>query len=472
MLLKKYILFLWAATMLLLAGCYKDKGNYDYHPINKIYSGIAKDTFVVFQFDTLNINTGIVQTAPDNAGVSYQWLMYANSGGGRYLLDSTANLKRLITMTPAWYTLVFIMKDNKTGVTYDKQLSIKVISATSEGWMVLENKNTYSDISMITPLDSAIYGIYSKANPNVPLSADAHQLYTYSRGFGQQRILALSKTGGKELSTLTFSVLTDIKDWFFVTPASLAPQIYYVFSTDERLISNGKPYGISTVMPSPYKLALPPAGNYYMAPYNLSSILGPVFYDTIGQRFYIQDPYTYELMDFRKEANAGAFEFNKSTGKSMLFAGAGVADNTCCLMQKNNSDSLFVYTFVSAGQQNSFGRDVKPLQTAPGLSTAKARFFSLLLPQLYYAVNNELYLLNLLSGVSRLIYTFPAGADVSKITMRISEPNKLLAGVNNGNAGTVYYFTLDATGEPQGGKYTTRFDGFGKITDLNYKPAR
>src|SRR3954466_7232139 len=50
----KRLIYLFVA-LAVLNGCYKDKGNYDYKPINDITATFSADTFRINRLDTLHI---------------------------------------------------------------------------------------------------------------------------------------------------------------------------------------------------------------------------------------------------------------------------------------------------------------------------------------------------------------------------------------------------------------------------------
>ncbi|PSL49856.1 PKD family protein [Chitinophaga niastensis] len=462
--------FLLTTCWLLFTGCYKDKGNYQYHDINKITTGLTDSTITVFQFDTLHINTSVLQTIPDAAGLSYEWVMYPDNGVPltRRTLDTTRNLNALISEGPGAYVLNLFITDKKTGVTTTKKLSIRVVSALNEGWLVLEDGNTNADVSIITPVDSVFHHIYSKANPKLPLPAGTHHVYVTNRR-GAQNIYFLSPLSGTQVDYSTFMAFASFKDWFFIAPAP-KPQIYMTFNGGEAMINDGKPYGLSVMVPPPYKFSLAPVGNYYMAPFDMSSIFGPTLYDTISQRFLGQDPYSFDLIDFSNAQPGDAFNMN-NVGKHLQYAEGGPrSDQTYCLFRNNKNDSLFIYSFSNAGPYST-PTAVDTVSTAPGMSTAGIFRMSALLPHLYYASGNKLYLYDILAGKARLVYSFAAGTDVRCMKLLTSDYRTLAVATSESGEGKVYYFPIAATGDFQGNTYSKVFGGFGKINDIAYKKA-
>ncbi len=133
---------LFFITAIILASCYKDKGNYDYRDINQVVLKTDRDTMNVLLPDSLKVKLTIEQTMPDPAGFSFEWVLYTTSGTplARRTLDTTQNLNARITELPGSYYLMLYAKDRKTGVEYQKRLYVNVLTIYSEGWVVVEEK--------------------------------------------------------------------------------------------------------------------------------------------------------------------------------------------------------------------------------------------------------------------------------------------------------------------------------------------
>lgn len=460
--------FLAATCWLLLTGCYKDKGNYQYHDINTINSGIPDTTLTVFQFDTLHLHTNIQQSMPAQAGLSYEWVMYPAvlAPLTRRTLGTTADLDALITEAPGSYGLNLFITDNATQITTIKKMQVKVVSALNEGWLVLEDGNTMADVSIINPVDSIFHHIYSKANPQLPLPVGTHHVYVTNRR-GEQNIYLLSPAGGTQVYFSTFMAIADFRDWFFVAPTP-KPQIFTTFDGGEAIINNGQPYILSLFSPAPFKFGIAPPGNYYMAPFQMPSIYGPLLYDTVSQRFMTQDIYSSALLAFDNSPAEAAFNMNK-VNKHMQFAENGSDNKAYCLFRNNNNDSLFIYTVNNDGSYSNPGT-VSAVENAPGLSTANLLIMSKLLPHLYYTSGNKLYLYDIPAAKARVVYTFAAGTDIRRLKLAPGYRTMVIATHESGE-GKVYYFPIAATGDFEGNTYSKVFNGFGKINDLSYKPA-
>ncbi|MBV7532552.1 PKD-like family lipoprotein [Chitinophaga sp. sic0106] len=151
------ILFLLplVATVLLLAGCYKDLGNYDYKEINTIELGKFGNNLKVYQYDTLTLELPLSATLDssvllEEGRFSYRWIAIA--GSAEYQLDTNRVLHNRVNIPTGNYTLLFRMWDLKTGNVYSKRSGANafvVVSGTYEGWLVFSEVQGRARLDMV-----------------------------------------------------------------------------------------------------------------------------------------------------------------------------------------------------------------------------------------------------------------------------------------------------------------------------------
>lgn len=478
--MKKLSLFLGLVAVVSLASCYKDKGNYDYTDINNITIQAAKDTINVLVPDSLRIDITLQQTKGAEAGLSFRWVLFPNTAAPltRRTIGTSQNLRAAITEDPGTYLLDLFVKDEATGVEYQKRFVLGVLTKFSEGWVVVEEKASGCDLHMITPLDVVFRNIYSEANKGQLLPPGTSRIPDIKTNRNIQSVYILSPNDGIYVNFANFIKVSGFNDFFFQPPASIKPQEYFMNGDDERMLNDGKPCGRNLINAGNNKLSLPPVGNYYMAPFELFSFIhNYIFYDTIAQRFYRQDNNNYNLLDFASDP-ADPFNMNK-IDKRLLYAETNTSNTYYAFFKNNNDDSLFAYNFSALTPRPPvsayLGLD------APGMSTATKFVLSRSLPYLYYASNNQLFKLDILSKTAAPLYTFPAGTSVRVMKMYrnlkvSSDPNnnKLIAvaTLEPGNEGKVYYFPISSTGNFQNNTYSKVFTGFGTINELTFKSLK
>jgi hypothetical protein len=463
--------------LFLVAGCYKDKGNYEFTDINKITITSTASSYSVLVPDSLKIDVDISQTIPSADGLTFQWVLYPNTAAPltRRTVGTSQNLRAAITEDPGSYLLDLYVKDNHTNVEFQKHFTINVVTALSEGWVVVEEVAGGSDLSVITPLDVVFRNVYSKANAGRLLPAGTFRIPDIKTNRNIQSFYVISPENMELLNTSNFLKISGFEDLFFQAPSPVRPKEYFMNGDQEALVNDGKPYGRNLINVGNNKLNLPPVGTYYMAPFELySSSLGYMWYDTIGQKFYRQDPNNFSLLTF---ATAAGDPFNMNAiGKRIIYAETNTAGNYYAFFKNNNNDSLFAYQFSNTARVAVYAG-----LTAPTMLNAKYFVMSRTLPYLYYVNGNSIYKLDILAKTAAAIYTFPAGTEIRAMKMYRNlknsadvNQNKLIAVATYeaGNQGKVYYFPITATGNFTGNTFSKVIGGFGKINEITFKSLK
>ncbi len=138
---------------LAFTACYKDKGSYQYHPINEI-SIQNVDTANGYETtfgQPLTITPKIVGTQ-DTSGAqkqyTYQWSLYFAAGDS--VISAQKDLNVSLTEPPGTYTLQFTVTDVASGVTYEIKTTVIVVTAVFEGYFVMNNVNGKTRLDMLT----------------------------------------------------------------------------------------------------------------------------------------------------------------------------------------------------------------------------------------------------------------------------------------------------------------------------------
>lgn len=468
-------------SLLALAGCYKDKGNYDYNDINKItITADTPDNISILLQDTLRINTTIQETIPSTEGLEYEWVLYQNNPTPttRWALGATKNLTTQITQTPGAYLLDYFVKDKTTGVSFRKRFNISIVSKFNEGWLVLEENAGQCDLAMITPVDAIFKDIYSSANAGTRLPGGSHRVTVVRDRLGAQKIYVMSPDELTQPYFVDFLKVASFNEQFWGAPTIKKPQEYYILgSSNEVMLNNGYPHGMNTLVPAPYKLGLPAPGTWDIAPFDMYGVQnGVVLYDNLSQRFL-----KYNLTDLAPFGTppAGA-TFNLNTiGKKILYIGPNPTNVYHALFKNNTDDSLFAYKLLLTAAYPASDTAYIPNSNAPGLLTASRFLSNPLLPHVFYVNGNTIYVLDIPARQARIAYTFPAGTTVTAMKMYLntrngSDPdNNRLMGVATleGGQGKVYTFPIGATGDFTNNTYRKVYTGFSKINDIAFKSA-
>lgn len=467
-------------TVLVSAGCYKDKGNYDLWEINKISMAAAdgKDTVITLQFDTVRLKTVISQTKsiPEDK-LTYRWSAYLYTapltGVIDQVLSTEKDLKVAVGLRPDKYTLLYTVTDTQTGVSYFKKFYMEVNTVLSEGWLLIgEKQNGNRDVDLLNGNGTVVRNIYSGANGGQPLPQGAHSVKVLATFFASaQNIVVLGEDDAVRVNYSTFARVEKGKDWFVQAPAKIRPESYQYnkFGVNTFFVTDGTFYGVQFET----RFGAPAEGNYSIAKYIYSNASSNIafIYDNKSQRFLNYS--SGKISTFSTPVGA-PFNLNE-IGKELIYAGEAPGDNYNWLFKNNAEDKFYVYRLNGGAAPAT---KIYDINNAIDFKEAKNYAFSSLYLHMYYTVGNKVYLLDIEANSSKLIYTFPQGEEITTIKLKqtpstfVSYPdnNRALAvGTYNQTEGKVYTFSINNLGTFTDDTFVRQYTGFGKPIDMEYK---
>lgn len=478
--MKKYILILICLTIVISAGCYKDKGNYDLIEINKINATAdVKDTIKLLQFDTARIKMTINQTlAIPEERLTYRWSAYLFSPPLTGVIDQTLsnekNLNVAVGLRPDKYTLLYTVTDTQTGVSFFKKFYMEVSSVLSEGWLCInEKQNGSRDIDLVNPSGTVIRDIYRTANGGESLPAGAHTVKVLTTFFGSsQNIIILAENDAVRVNYASFMRMERARDWFIQAPAKIRPENYYYnkVGSNAYFVTDGGFYAAQVDT----RFGAVIDGDYTISKYTFPSSNGTYTFDSKNQRFLNYSG--NKMLAFSTPANA-PFDMNQ-IGKELIFSGPAPSDRYNCLFKNNGENKFYIYQINTGAAAATAIYDVS---NATGLKDATNFASSSLYLHMYYTVGNQLYLLDIANNISKVIFSFPANEVVTTMMLKQSlsqflsypDGNRALAvGTYNQTEGKVYTFSIDNVGGFVGETFTKSYSGFGKPIQLEYKARR
>jgi hypothetical protein len=478
------------AISLVLAGCYKDKGNYVYHAINDLSAITLTDTFSVMRLDTLRIAPVI--RGLDTNRIRYEWRVTPVADpndplgiGTIEVLSRQRNFNEPITLPATssfYYTFDLVMTDTVTGVSYFKHMFLQVTTAFQTGWMLLEQNGGNADISFITPGNKVYYNVYSGANPDKPLPASASMLISLNNvGLLGSLNLVFFDTEGYTLDNTTLQVMGKYSSLFFSPPAVIQPQNMIkpsIFSYGPYTFSAGKIYMLNGIYASTLfgaAFTQPDGLGYDVAPYVAGGLsYGGIFFDQANHRFIYDGGGTSTSLKAFPATGSMAFDLSH-VQKKMLTMKAGMGwnlwpDNWYAVFKNEGDDSCFLYTVNANGDlaANPVAQGKQAILNSPNVVRSPDYLFSSTVKQMYYAADNQLYVYDMAANQSRVIYQFPSGEMITALQM---QNNVITVATYNGGAGggSVYDLPISSTGDISGNTYTQKNSGFQKIVYLNYK---
>lgn len=477
----KKIYLLLLCTCLLLAGCYKDKGNYTYTPIAEMTISGLPDTVNALLLDTLQLQPVVTQPGTSNGDYSYEWFVIDYKANTRTTVAASLLLKMPVVTGIGTYPLLFRVTDKHTGISTTKEITMIVKSLLSNGALLLEENASGGDLSQVTPDYKVYRNLYSSINKGEFLPRPLNGImgsYNDNNRYQQQVIFVNAGTDPVMLDVQTYQKKGGLSQQFQPVPATLAPG-YYNCSNDAYIVNNGKIYGMQGASDDPIKFVAPMAGNYKAAPY-----LQPLYswfaafatYDEQNGRFAYGKDAGGELLYYPPANGSGAFDLN-SVKKQFVYAAPTTNAYTLWLL-KAADGKLYVYIVNPDSNTAEAAIQYVEVNNAPGMQSSAAFTVSTRVPQLYYGGANQLYLYDYKANSARSLYQLPGNETITFLQLlpdktdngwTYTTENKLLAVSWNGTESKLYYFDLEDTGELKGGKPIKTVGGFGKIVSLFYK---
>jgi len=482
------ILLLLAAAFL-ITGCYKDKGNYIYHPINDITTQSTTDTFRVTRLDTLKITPVITGANTDR--VRYEWRVFPvpdpaePMGIGKILVlsrERNINEKILLPAGPQYYFFDLVVTDTVTGVSYFKHFHLQVTTEFQTGWMLLEQTAANDDISFITPENKVFHNVYSLANPSKPLPQSTTRLISINtQSLAGTLTLAFYGSEGYTLDNTSLEVVGQYSGLFFAPPSPIQPQNMIkpsIFSFGPYTFSAGKIYALNGIYASTLfgaSFTQPDNLGYTVAPYVAGGLsFGGIFFDQAHYRFIYDGGSTSTKLNLFPTNTGMAFDLN-NVHKTMLTMKAGMGwdlwpDNWYAVFKNEGDDSCFLYTVNANGDfaASPVAQARQAILNSPDVQRSPDYLFSSTVKQMYYAADNKLYVYDMAANQSRIVYQFAAGENITALQM---QNGVITLATYNGNpgGGSVYYLPLSSTGDISGNNYTQKMTGFEKIIGLTFK---
>jgi hypothetical protein len=491
---------------LVFAGCYKDKGNYNYTTINKINvtDPAAESRIYIYQGDTLKLSPQVNQTI-STEGLTYLWFAYNNSPNSSYALpkDTIAQTSSLnyvidpnIFVLGESYKLTMKVTDPKTGVSSFIFYDLTIANKLAEGWMLLEERASGSgDISMILPNNTIERNVYSSINPSSPLGkpvAVCATTFSVTDDLSPsgKRIYLLTENDGLELDALTMQKKFPFGYLYFAAPSVVKPTFQgwtaYLYRDNpyQRMgvsVNNGKVHvnlvgGFPGIKKWGEALSTPEGSfDYDMAPdiagaTTYSATYPVVMFDKKYKRFYSVG--TTKLASF-PEAASTVFDMNNVGLDLLRLDSSSVTDVWNAVMKDPATSTPYLLQFKTvATAADPVITLSKTAMNAPGLVNTNVITASTLTPHIYYASGNSIFKYETTSNTSVNAYSFPSGENVVQMEYQKAVPgigeSRLVVATWNGTEGKVYYFSISPLGD-LGASYSNMFTGFAKIVDMAYK---
>lgn len=490
-----------------VSSCYEDKGNYDYITLPEIKVE-TKDTVYVTQFTTLELPVEIEwQGNVKESDCDFSWRVYANDILGTYNQEKdiclSKNLNYEVTEMPGSYTLTLTCHNRNTGVDTYRSVTMIVQGVITEGWMVLYEKDGFSDFDLLmSPYfsdrvkeDKRINKVYESVN-HEKLKGRGVSISGFTYGGRYQEVVVVTDAGGARLDAATMqktydlSMLTTLMDSY--NPETYLFYDYYWSPLRygfDAIISDGRYYMRSVIPSLGYNFYTEPIRSggmtYKASPYapKMIEYYEGMIYDEEHDRFLgVRTDGSFLWTELPSNAFNGTF-FRASDVKGHLrFIGRGFNDREYGLFEDRNTkkQTLFVFDFLHTTNSDKGKYDASG---CPELKEAKYFETGLLGPVFYYATDKDIYLYDYSStNTAQKVYTLAensekiTGIQLFKPTVDRYYPTHkyncrvLIISTYNESTkeGKVYMYYVNVSNGTIDVSTEKVFDGFGEIVAMGF----
>ncbi|MCB6974848.1 MULTISPECIES: PKD-like family lipoprotein [Butyricimonas] len=445
--MKKYIEIGCLLVMVFIAGCIDDKGNYDYISSGEVFpvkiSGLDS-SFNCLVGDLLQL-TPVVTGIEGERNLKYTWFLYRR--GIAYSVEDTLchtkDLKWLVNCDVNNYSLLFEVRDTVRDLFSKKTLDLTVNTAYSTGWFVLEDDGMNTDVDMLeggktTENLMEIFGsgrmegkakkiVFKERHPQEVENVDGTVKKEYKKAF-----TIISEKDMRVYDAQNMGILKYRNDCFYEIPENLRPLNVATESVSDEVNVDGKFYLMSS-------------GNIGKFGYPMMGIDGTENYRIFEEGvLYSQFCYLWEevtgsfvhaymgnsrfnLLNEAKdgEANYGGVSNTGSEMKRFRFRNykyeykVTPATWTAYALWRNGEGKYEILdlAFVATNYPIKGKYD---LPVGSGLPEAKVMEVHQTETRIFFSEGNQLYehLVNSntsLANRERVVYTFPAGEEISCI---------------------------------------------------------
>jgi len=481
-----------------LAGCYDDKGNYDYTDINEMTytikaaikggNEIAVDTFGYSRCkqspeDVVVVYTPVVHQSmvSGEENIAYEWRV-VNRGEEKVYTDKELELV-FPKNTASEYNITFRITDMTTNVSFYRSLRIKTVQPYLYSWFVLNGEDGDCRLSVVEEPDSAQsvvsydgygdLGLFNGEERKVIREADA-LIYSpdvdASSLINPELLQIMTKKGIWKMkpNTLTMTAMRMNSELSVTDRLEGSVACGATGVVDER----GQLY--LSVDGASYQLLHPNSENYHadVISHNLGDVQSVVFWDNNKKRFGYADASRWG----RQEVYFIGSEIEDAGNQEIVWIGPefGVEGrdygSLCMAVGRNKTTREYTVYHITRDEKNEYiitPQNIGALKGTPsGFVSAPYAWER----QFFYISGNCLYRFN---GMDESIEIYDAGSPIRQVKFRILNQNigrdddvRVLGLAVEGTEGwELHQISLTNGGDLEENKVKV-FEGFGPIRDF------
>lgn len=463
-----------ALSMLMLASCAEDKGNYEYSDKEIItISGIPEQISVLANAENIVITPTITSNLRGEIGNNHSDFEFScqrkedNKWVEMCSDPQTKDINMLADISAKQHTCRYVVTDKATGVRTSFLFYINATTITSEGWILLCNEESTNNVrvDMLSHISmDRILPAYNvvKFSEEVPTLQGPRSINFVSsvRAWGNKIIMTSDTdaylipcegnhygfgaikpvTGAEELKISLF--LTTPEDHIVkcasvpMTGAQNHSAILAIskegnaFAWDHTAAGTGFEYPINTSTRGgdiEYKVA-PFVGTSRDRFYNLQSYGIALLYDTDNKRFIAWDAENDNNGSVKQKcypmSNPENMKFDVTNTGMDLVNIVNTLSNALCIMQDGNKRHIYSINVLTKDfTHDGYYEDIQ----AEHFNDATLFEASCQYPVIYYAYQNKVYSYNYATGENKIAVELPADEEVTMI--KINRYDEAYAGV-------------------------------------------
>jgi hypothetical protein len=448
--MKKYIIQLQLIAIALtvfLFSCSEDKGNYDYVELNNVEISAIEAHYTVEQMSSLAINPKLnFSLSKDEDAFEYLWYMYSiYSKGAADTLSFEQNLDAKVEVAPDNYTVVYKITNKTSGVFYTHQFNVLVTGSFTNGLFILSEIDKKANVAMISGSEKIYEDVYFNINEKYAGKNPVGIKHIKNRYENSILIFCDDKNGGVNLEPNSLKDIGTFNDLFWVAEEYPAPKAFLGYSGDEYAITRNGLHFRDFVMRPPSKFGAPEISSVDLFPELFDR---DIFYDNKNEQFIKYGDYSTGPV-----TNMPDSLFNPADiGMKLLCGGDGFKGNAYGLFYDSETNSyhslISAYTFEYS--KNFIPIKKIEIKTATEIDKASCFDLSSLSPQIFYAVDNKLYCLNVDTDVTKLVYSFDSNFKIDHFELvKAMNDRRMYIGTSSaegGKTGSVHVVDVELNG--------------------------
>lgn len=437
--LKHIISILFVCSLFL--SCYEDKGNYEYHELEKVEIDTTDvgmlSQYAIMRFDTLRLNPKVYfegHEATDKDPLNYVWTIFsANSGTGANAVIDTIGTDRVlesrISRTGGNYMVQLVVTNENDGIRQFFRVPVAVSEIFDGGYMVFYERADnpgYSDIALIFNKWTKLNVNYNRFYTNLYETTNGELLQGHpircldiavSLASGNNYVGLCTDYTLVGVSETGIEKALQFDEFFHEAPAKMAPTWYgehgsgvmsgqssEVLINDNQIYTNTYSFSATEGRNTRFGVAKFADNLGTLAPWNaeLPQTLnyGIVVYDQTNQRFRYAGYNMARLEYFaEQDMESAAFDVN-NTGMDFVMAdwgkgesaGVGLRPYDYFVMKNATGYYLAVANFTTNPQSTNIGVGLYPMNDlCPDIDKSPTMSASHVGSFIYYGAKNKVY---------------------------------------------------------------------------------